>query len=446
MSRTCIMATDKQSEFFINREIEHPTAKNVILNDDVFAKTKAVVSKGDDDKYHLSLEFFDVPRNIYDDGKRLQSASGDRLFVKYVVTEEQLQKFCRDEEHGKQAYQMLTLLKNNNNVVMRFGPEEKPCGFACIAAESPLFSEVFAPKEYANFDVSKYVNRFSSILEDTDSRRSRGSIQPIRVAYDLSKTPLEVPVEVPTDKDDVERISRLTGVMPDELGFYREGFKFTAMVACDEFDITQVDNAARLRHNRSRDLVTNPYIYNYKSNDSIRHDIIISPVEAADLIEFSRSKLNEQTGVRTGVLNTVVTICPKRSAGSVKYNGAELFKADDIHVLYNRNSMYFTGDDIKKVNPRLIDFAYINSNLNVQGALQRPPQDGMKHVLIPDKFSAERYGIGVPGTEFDRERHDTFVKMSNRHAHRQLTNEVARNNRERQNDFAAFPDDDVPFF
>ena len=58
MSRTCIMATDKQSEFFINREIEHPTAKNVILNDDVFAKTKAVVSKGDDDKYHLSLEFF----------------------------------------------------------------------------------------------------------------------------------------------------------------------------------------------------------------------------------------------------------------------------------------------------------------------------------------------------------------------------------------------------
>ena len=454
MKSTCLMATDAQALFFVNRELEHPTGDKDVLANGVFNKTKVVISKDTGDEYHLSLEFFDVPRNIYDNGRRLSSpgSNTDYRFVKYVVTDTQLSSLCTSEERGQEIFEMIEKLKDSDNMVLRYGSEDKPCGYDVIRKNNPIFgSEFFTPKTYEHLDFGKYLQKFDSILDNVEEGRKNSSSRIVRVAYTLEPTTENVVAsEVNEDEDAIKRIAELTGVEPID-GAYRQGFRLTCMVACDEMDITNVTRS--VGRGNTLDLVTNPYIYNYRGQgNQVRHDIFISPQQAADLIEFSRSKLDEKTGIRTGVMDTIVAKTPRTSA-NMSYRQALTYTAKDIDDVYKKcdRGMYgrYRGQDIKDLNPVFLHFAFRDVGLDSREIVKRPAEGFMRSVLIPDKVSSKLYSIGVPTTPFDLERHNRYIQMSNR-VMRQGVNDKDTSHEDNQRDdenmpFGYMDDDVIPF-
>lgn len=228
---------------------------------------------------------------------------------------------------------------------------------------------------------------------------------------------LDEPVLCSDDGDEVDRIWHLTGVMSHD-GVYTEGFSFTPMLACDRMNPEQ----ARLDYRRHRPfafLCPNPYMVNYQKNGSVRHDMLISPAKAADIIETGLGDIViDRSGkdVREGVVSACVNVVLKNPVSKDKvYAGSRMYSNEDIEYMYPYTGQPYYGSPPSKtlVNSQVFHPAYLYGSDGIDSVMAHGIKKGMaRDVTILSKKDMEQMCIMPQYAPFDRERHDFFVKMS----------------------------------
>ena len=423
-----IDATDKQADFLLSREIASPTFKASVKKSSVFDKTYLVLHR-EGNEYKLHLDFFSVPR--VKGVPRMANDAGDRLFARYSVSQSQIENYCKaDPKRSEDVFRMLhdLSLSSGGNAYMHCGNGFDDAVVFCLRNDN-LFNNKFMPDMSEGLRLTDYLHGIKGILRFEDTVGS-GAAMPYgfgsginsyyhRVAFllDLEPVPLSKPVPCPDDAASVRRITSLTGIEPDN-GVYTSGLKFTPFLACD---MRNLNISKRFRNGSALQdvLCPNPYLVNAWSGGSVRHDMVISPQKAADLMEtgLCSSVTDPSSGkaLIQGVVSAPVALGTKNPLSKDRfYAGSQMYSNADIYAMHGgMNRFLFTGD-AARLNFDIMHVAYANlpSCCDSKTAARRPPAGMRKYVLILSEKDMRDMNITPQRTPFDRDKHDTFVKMS----------------------------------
>ena len=423
-----IQATDKQAAFLIDREIGSPSAGKRVFDENLYLKTKAVIHyDSKKDACALALECFSVPKKP--DGEWLSARSGEKLFARYHITQEQLQAYCASPEKAEKVYDLLGEMKRSGDMVY-MPSKDGEISFAFIVKNHrPLFGDTFRPDSFEQFDIGDYLHQRESILKDMYGL-ARQFATTSRLSYRLGFTIESDASQMyagPADggRESLEKIERLTGVkMPVTQSDNEAYFWFTPFVACDEKSV-QMDKTTSA-------LVTNPYLYNYRSDDTVQHRRLIPAAEAAAWLKEGVWSAEEQDGKKVwrGVAYGSVGFAAKECYDPKTYAGSLCYRANDIHVLYgeaakpSESARYAHGRVFEEgadesMSPRPCQGA--NVNAYIQPAEQvgfslppsaignRAPAGQFKSVSLT---SREWLPPHVEIRPFNKEAHDAYVRQA----------------------------------
>lgn len=461
-----IDASDRQADFLLSREIASPTCKARINFSWVFDKTYLVFHK-EGDEYKLHLDFFSVPR--VKGVPHTANDDGCRLFARYSVSQRQIENYCKaDPKRSEDVFRLFHDLSVNGNAYMHRGNGFDDAVVFCLR-EDNLFAEQFTPDMSEGFRLTDYLHDIQGILRSEENTRLGDMTGPgsgidryyHRVAFllDPEPVPLSEPVPCPRDDASIRRVTSLTGIAPDN-GVYTSGLRFTPFLACDMRNLKvreRFENGAFVPYC----LCPNPYLVNEWSGGSVKHDMVISPQKAADLMStgLCDSVTDPSSGkaVIQGVVSAPVALGPKHPLSKDRfYAGSQMYSDTDIFMMHDYIYRLMPSQDGAGLNFDITHMAYVNIRAccDYRDALRRPPAGVRKYVLILSEKDMRDMNVTPQYIPFDRQKHDTFVKMSIR--------ELEQRRKERQqgqpsgfrdisradNAHGSFDDDDdcLPFF
>ena len=451
---TYISATDKQAFFLIRRELSHPSSQSDVTKPDVLDKAFLIADHDtESDDARLSLEFLSVPRTK--NGTLRTAKDGQRLFARYVVSQEQIGAFCgRFPEKSQAVFDMLHDMWSSKS-----GPLTHPAGICdasggLISRRRPgsvLFSEATKPDLSNGFDIDSYAKSHTAVIADFVKDANHMLVPPSykKVAFMLDQSPSFLPHDVPCSllPDRVEKVASVTGIRPVD-GMYKEGLRFTPFIACDDKVITKGIDKAKRPYHTSRTTFANPYIFNYRTSSETRHDIVLPPDKACDLLEHGKWILKEDgpgTSYYEGVIMTMLSAKMQHPASKGEYYAStQMMSADDVCAVYA----------VKPRRPRpgasRLNFDVMNGYYTdmrpcyntLHEALKKHFDKGIvPDVMIPSDSDAKalrNFEAMMGYISFDRKAHDLYVKTVSR--------ELANRQKKADNLLPDDQDDDsVPF-
>lgn len=410
---------------------------------------------------------------IYKDGEDFKLAisvfvEGEKGVMRHVIFPDTLSEMCENNEESKRLFEQIRTLKNEGNLYYRLGSLENPARYTMIAgpvteemATEPDFILAKLPlfRENENFtggmDIEYYVNRSKGMMEKLDEtistkvlsqerdrlninwRRRANDTSRMSILYRLEKNAdgtfpeLAAPAPAPSSETEVQRISDLLGIEPEN-GEYTKGLKFTPIMGMDQ--LPQRELKALLAGNRSESfakvngvrLFSSPYVFNIrKSNGEVRHDIIIDPVKATDIIASSKMlEIPSGTLVANGVFCGSLVEYSRDKQPPLE-DDVYLFSEGETEALYTNQigvSRVFR-DPYYDNNAKLLTFDDIAEK-------EAAGTGSIRSVYVPSFDFAQKDTGYNPFTEthnFSKSAHNHYVTMMTKYGYLKKSGELETN-------------------
>ena len=429
-------------------------ARTLLKGDD---KCKAVLYKEGDD-FRIAMSVFT------DEGKG---------FMRHVILPDTLSEICEDPKEGQELFNKICSLKAEGNLYYRIGSLERPAYYSqLVSPESevgelatdsyfyrnrsfetkfPFFRENESYPE--GMDINDYVSRSSGFMgflheavvqkaekhlayigvgDQSVSRYGyRRDSLPSPILYKLEKNAdgtlpdLSMPVRAPASQVEIDRIEAACGIKPEN-GQYNQGFRFSPVLF---FGMNDRKNgqmksllAGHITEQQARKyedfvLFSTPYLFNLRSSSGeVRHDIVIDPIRAANLIEAS-SIIPTATPnlVAKGVFRGCVVDYKREPSPPLK-DDTYLYKADEIDCLYTNASGDSKGLSVSRMfrDPMLDTNANHYATRDIEGH-ERVAKGFVRDIYIPPvELTSDNHRSQsdfIPPQHFSESTHNHYVSM-----------------------------------
>lgn len=293
-----------------------------------------------DGKFEIELSVFEPKENGY---------------VRHVIPSEELARISKQRSSFEVMDKFLEL-KRDGKMYIRFGRVDDPISYFSVNGVKgsdgsyppvPFFRDNEDLKKYS--DICDYISKTGRILENhykglmsTLEHNSYpigyGKEQRLlSIYYTMSDTPVPLTTSkaVSYSEDEIKRVSDITGIDPEN-GQYNKGFSFVPIYALDSFSY---EAGALFSSNEGPIRLSSPYVYNFRNSEGkVKHDVVLDPVSAADIIERSHILKSRSDGVfAEGVYRAYLVEYPRKNNPPL-YDNVYLYSEDDIIGLYNNIS------------------------------------------------------------------------------------------------------------
>lgn len=429
-------------------------AKTLLKGD---GKCKAVLYKDGDD-FRIAMSVFT------DEGKG---------FMRHVILPDTLSEICEDPKEGQELFDKICSLKAEGNLYYRIGSLEHPAYYSqLVSPESevgdlvddsyfrhnrsvetkfPFFRENESYPE--GMDINDYVSRSSGFMEflhesivqkaekhlsyigvDDQSVSHYGRLRSSvlsPILYKLEKNgdgtlpDLSMPVRAPASQAEIDRVEAACGVRPEN-GQYNQGFRFSPVLF---FGMNDRKNgqmksllAGHITETQARKyedfvLFSTPYLFNLRSSSGeARHDIVIDPIRAANIIEAS-SIIPTATPnlVAKGVFRGCVVDYKREPSPPLK-DDTYLYRADEIDCLYSNASGDSKGLSVSRMfrDPMLDTNANHYAIRDIEGH-ERVAKGFARDIYIPPaELTSDSYRFQsdfTPPRHFSESTHNHYISM-----------------------------------
>lgn len=302
----------------------------------------------------------------------------EKGFMRHVIFPDTISEMCKNPEEGQRVFEHISELKDEGNLYFRVGRLEDPIYYGNLVPTDRAdidYNEIKFPFFRKNetlrdgMTIDDYVSRSTGFMnmlhdkvakgaEDSLKRKDSGQsyymyIKTVNaIVYKLEKNPdgslpdLPTPVCAPSSKVDVDRVKETFDIEPED-GQYTKGFRFTPVIGVGN-GLGSVGTMKALiaghvtEESAKRNgtvLFSTPYVFNLRSSSGeIRHDVVIDPVQALDLVSVATPlPTTSQTMVSKGVIKGSIVEYDRVSSPALM-DDTYLYEEDEIEHLFANSS------------------------------------------------------------------------------------------------------------
>lgn len=423
---------------------------------------------------------------IYRDGPDYKLAFSvftreNRGLMRHVISPETVSELCSDNQYGEQLFRQVCQMKKDGDLFYRAGSLENPLRYSRLGPNNttkesynlPLFRDEKYP---VGMDLNKYVGRSQGLmrkLEDDVCRdfsrnfNSKNSAGPRYSGYssgskfsvnmnilytfdrnaDGSLPELSKPIPAPISQYEVDKIADVFGIEPVD-GVYTQGVSFTPVIALDRMPTGILSrflgghiskNDAEMRGGAA--FLSTPYCFNLRSSSGeVRHDIVIDPAKAMDILDTSNVlKASSKQTIVKGIFPGAMVEYDRKPYPPLMDN-TYLFAEGEMDALYDNAS----GVSSVFRDPCVDDSSIL---LSIDSISDKPaaPSGRIRSIYVPDVDV-----VGEPGhISFSEKSHNHYVSMLTKCGYLEKSGKIvngkvtdAINPTEEENDFDDGPDND----
>lgn len=398
--------SEAQKQFLITREMEKESyISSVRGNDDIKHASALVIYKDEQtDEFKMQLEIKELQRNRA--GEAMRDQFGTAIYNTYVISGEELDAMCVDDESKSKMYDMLSKYKENNAVYVRYGTDTDPMRWAEYSGKG--FSAEGKPNNISGYTPTGYIDKISNSLQDaySENKYQYEREHPTRlIGYTASYCTLPNPVRVP-EGCDTDYIYEQTGISPVVLDHdgqvcdhdepqnpreqlaYIKGYKLIAYESLVDSSTPQSVRAKVTNNAYASDgkkLNSNLYLANYYMGGStVDHSLLVDPRYMTELMDKSKATINPEKSQIMGATSAPI---------------------------YETNHMYTKSYSTDQKHPKQNDISVQYTNESVS-RFHRPAPSKSMAVLKPHKGCTFAINIESPVTKKpNREYGDAEMKL-----------------------------------
>jgi len=409
-------------------------AKDLLASDD---KKKVVVYK-DGDKFRMAVSVF---------------TKEEKGFMRHVILPETLSEICKNPQEGEKLFHKFCEMKLNGDMCYRIGSLENPTYYCtllptdnpdvsrgAIGLKFPFFR---TNEKYPNgLDINDYVNKSFGYMSMLHNDVAHGALDNIRhlhggrdaiivdIVHKLEKNPdgslpdLATPVIAPSSPVKIDFIEREFGIRPEN-GQYTKGLRFTPVYGmgdvCNRRSMYAMKSLLAGHHEESQAkrygaiLFSTPYIFNLRNSDGkVRHDVIIDPIQAADIVYASSAlPIEDSNVVSRGVCRGSLVEYDRLPSPPLS-DDTYLYKESEIIDLYANTSSESDNLSVSRVfrNPILDKESKCYGLSDISGN-ERVPKGRIRNVYVPTADLVDlAQGRGYSKSDsFSEANHNHYISM-----------------------------------